>query len=265
MDLLIKSNRKSNEHIIITPESAGWQYIGFIITEIKFDQTISWFDSKRELCLIILNGEVTIHLDQQIWEGIGKRQNVFDDLPPHAVYIPPAKFIKVTSTKENTLCALCSAPAKGIYPPRWIKPEEMEKTVRGTGTNQRFVTDILPASAKAESLIVVEVRTPSSHSSSYPPHKHDMNFPQEESQLEEIYYHRIAPNQGWVFQRIYTDDRSLDQSVSAEDGDVVLVPYGYHPVVVPHGYHSYYLNVMAGPIREWKFRNDPDHEWMLNS
>ena len=139
----------------------------------------------------------------------------------------------------------------------------MQKSIRGIGTNQRFITDILPASAVAESLIVVEVKTPSSHSSSYPPHKHDEKSLPNESQLEELYYHRISPSQGWVFQRIYTADRALDQSVSAEDGDVVLVPYGYHPVVVPYGYHSYYLNVMAGPIRTWKFRNDPDHEWLI--
>mgnify|MGYP000482266424 CR=1 FL=1 len=38
---------------------------------------------------------------------------------------------------------------------------------------------------------------------------------------------------------------------------------GYHPVTVPYGYESYYLNVMAGPTREWHFRNDPAHDWML--
>jgi 5-deoxy-glucuronate isomerase len=42
-----------------------------------------------------------------------------------------------------------------------------------------------------------------------------------------------------------------------------MVPRGYHPVVVPYGYESYYLNVMAGPRREWHFKNDPAHEWML--
>jgi 5-deoxy-glucuronate isomerase len=47
------------------------------------------------------------------------------------------------------------------------------------------------------------------------------------------------------------------------DGDVVLVPRGYHPVGAPHGYDLYYLNVMAGPQRTWIFRNDPQHEWMV--
>jgi len=110
---------------------------------------------------------------------------------------------------------------------------------------------------------VVEVRTPSGHSSSYPPHRHDRDNLPAESLLEESYYHRIDPGQGFVFQRVYTDERDLDQAMAVEDHDVVLVPRGYHPVSVPYGYESYYLNVMAGPRRVWKFHNDPQHEWLL--
>jgi hypothetical protein len=59
------------------------------------------------------------------------------------------------------------------------------------------------------------------------------------------------------------DDRSIDETISVEDGDVVMVPRGYHPVGAPHGYDSYYLNVMAGPRRNWIFRNDPAHDWIV--
>ena len=63
--------------------------------------------------------------------------------------------------------------------------------------------------------------------------------------------------------RVYTEDRSLDETLAFGDGDVVLVPKGYHVVSAPPGYDLYYLNVMAGPAREWKVKNDPDHEWLL--
>jgi 5-deoxy-glucuronate isomerase len=125
------------------------------------------------------------------------------------------------------------------------------------------VTDILPESQPADSLLVVEVRTPTGHSSSYPPHKHDRLEPPEETLLEETYYHRLDPPQGFVFQRVYTDSRDIDESHAVEDHDVVVVPRGYHPVVVPWGYRSYYLNVMAGPKRAWHFKNDPAHEWII--
>jgi 5-deoxy-glucuronate isomerase len=81
--------------------------------------------------------------------------------------------------------------------------------------------------------------------------------------LEETYYHRINPAQGFGFQRVYTDDRSIDETMTFHDSDVVLVPRGYHPVAAPHGYDVYYLNVMAGPKRIWRFQNDKAHEWML--
>ena len=144
-----------------------------------------------------------------------------------------------------------------------IDPARMSREVRGQGTNQRFVRNILPETEPAESLLVVEVITPGGHWSSYPPHKHDTATEGEETALEETYYHRIDPPQGFAVQRVYTDDRSIDETVSVEDGDVVMVPRGYHPVGAPHGYDVYYLNVMAGPKRVWKFHNDPAHEWML--
>ena len=112
-------------------------------------------------------------------------------------------------------------------------------------------------------MLVVEVITPGGHWSSYPPHKHDRDALPDESYLEETYYHRLKPAQGFAFQRIYTEDGSLDEALTVKDGDVVLVPRGYHPVGAPHGYDLYYLNVMAGPKRIWRFYNDPQHEWLM--
>ena len=83
--------------------------------------------------------------------------------------------------------------------------------------------------------------------------------------MEETYYHRLNPSQGFAFQRVYTDDLSIDETMTVLDHDVVLVPRGYHPVGAPHGYDLYYLNVMAGPKRIWKFHNDPKHEWIVEN
>jgi 5-deoxy-glucuronate isomerase len=144
-----------------------------------------------------------------------------------------------------------------------IPPGEVESLVRGMDSNARNIRNILPEHAPAESLLVVEVITPGGHWSSYPPHKHDRDAFPDETLLEETYYHRLSPKQGFAFQRVYTDDRSLDETMTVEDGDVVMVPRGYHPVGAPHGYDLYYLNVMAGPKRLWRFHNDPAHEWMM--
>ena len=189
---------------------------------------------------------------------------MFEDQAPAAVYVPAGRRVSVRATSDAEV-ALCTAPADDKpREVRLIDPATMRRSVRGQGSNTRFICDILPHDdPTAAHLLVVEVLTPASHSSSYPPHKHDVEAPPTETQLEETYYHRLNPPQGFAFQRVYTDDRSLDEACAVENHDVVMVPRGYHPVVAPHGYDLYYLNVMAGPNRFWVFKNDPAHEWML--
>jgi 5-deoxy-glucuronate isomerase len=262
MDLLIKPKTDSQEIVSVNPQSAGWRYISFSAYQLTPGQALSFSDKSNELCLVVLSGFVSAQTEGFDWKEIGGRMSVFDDASPYAVYLPPGPKLVITA-KTHAELALAGAPAKGELPPRLIEPAAIRRSARGKGSNTRYVCDILPQDEPAESVLVVEVRTPSGNSSSYPPHKHDVDNVPIESQLEETYYHRINPPQGFVFQRVYSDSRDLDQSMAVEDRNVVLVPRGYHPVVVPHGYESYYFNVMAGPKRVWHFHNDPAHEWML--
>jgi 5-deoxy-glucuronate isomerase len=126
------------------------------------------------------------------------------------------------------------------------------------------VHHLLPPEARAGRLILFEVITPGGNWSSYPPHKHDTDDPPRERALEELYYYRFDRPEGFAVQRVYSADRSLDETVTAGDGDVVLVPRGYHAVAAAAGYECYYLNVMAGPVREWRFTVDPDHAWLMD-
>ncbi|MDH5288109.1 MAG: 5-deoxy-glucuronate isomerase [Betaproteobacteria bacterium] len=262
MNLLVKARRDGRDIVSVTPASAAWKYVGFSAHRLAPGERLALDLSGREICVVVLTGRVTITVSGQTWRDIGDRTSVFDDRAPYAVYAPDGKGAIVEATSAAEI-GVASAPGGGSLPARLIEPASIPRTARGQGANTRYVRDILPQTEPAENLLVVEVRTPSGHSSSYPPHKHDSDRVPEESFLEETYYHRLSPAQGFAFQRVYTDDRSLDESMAVEDHDVVMVPRGYHPVVVPYGYESYYLNVMAGPKRVWHFRNDPAHEWML--
>ena len=127
---------------------------------------------------------------------------------------------------------------------------------------KRLVHNILPETEPANSLLVVECYTDQGNTSSYPSHKHDTDDFPNETYLEETYYHRFNPKQGFAFQRVYTEDGSLDESMAVYDKDVVMVPKGYHPVATIAGYDNYYLNVMAGPVRKWCFTWEDDHDWI---
>jgi 5-deoxy-glucuronate isomerase len=245
----------------ITPESAGWTYVGFEVREMARGARVAMETGGREICIVIISGKARIQAKDFDSGVIGERADVFTGLP-WSVYAPARASVTIEAVEDCEI-AICSAPAVGRLPARVIAPSDVETLTRGKGSNARHVRNILSETAQAESLLVVEVITPGGHWSSYPPHKHDRDALPEESYLEETYYHRLAPPQGFALQRVYTDDRELDETMAVGDRDVVLVPRGYHPVGAPHGYDLYYLNTMAGPKRTWRFHNDPAHEWLL--
>ena len=247
----------------VTPQSAGWTYVGLKVCHLAAGQELTGGPSDRETCIVALSGSARIVADGMPLGLVGGRTSVFDDVAPGAAYVPAGSGFSIAAATKLEV-ALCTAPGRPGGVARAIDSAVMSREVRGRETNTRYVRNILPETERADSLLVVEVITPGGHWSSYPPHKHDSAVAGQETLLEETYYHRLNPPQGFAFQRIYTDDRSIDSTLCVKDGDVVLVPRGYHPVGAPHGYDLYYLNVMAGPERKWIFRNDPAHEWLLS-
>jgi 5-deoxy-glucuronate isomerase len=263
-DLLVASKREPDADgsvVKVSPQSAGWDWVGFEVLRLEDGRTVGRRAEGGEVCLVLLSGYCTVSTWDYEWRGIGDRDSVFEGAP-YAVYLPPGTDYRVEATTDLEL-AVCSAPAEQGADPLLVRPEDIEVEVRGKGNMERRIHPILMEDRPAERLLVVEVLTPNGHYSSYPPHKHDREDPPHERYLEETYYHRIQPPQGFALQRVYTEDRSLDETLTVGDGDTVLVPRGYHVVSAPPGYDLYYLNVMAGPVREWKIRNDPDHEWLL--
>jgi len=250
--------------IHVTPASAGWTYVGFDLCRLKPGESARGNMKDREVCLVLVSGKAAIGAEGQYYGILGERMSPFEG-KPWSVYVPAGADWMVTAASDVEL-AVCSSPGvPGSHAARVIPPESLHQETRGTGSNIRHVTNILPEWEAAESLLVVEVITPGGNTSSYPPHKHDTDNLPSESLLEEVYYHRLNPPQGYAFQRVYTEDRSIDETMTVEDGDVTLVPRGYHPCAAIHGYDLYYLNVMAGPKRTWKFYNEPAHAWLLKA
>src|SRR5207302_1437543 len=155
----------------ITPESAGWRYVGFEVFDLQPRQRLERESSGREQCLVLLSGRASVSVDGQGFGTIGARGSPFEG-KPFAVYAP-ARSQVILEAQTRCELAVGSAPAEGRLPPRLIRPDDVGEEVRGAGTNTRYVRNVLPASAAAERLLVVEVLTPGGHWSSYPPHKHD--------------------------------------------------------------------------------------------
>lgn len=241
----------------ITPEAAGWRHVGFDLWRLAAGETAAGRLDGREAILVLVEGRASLSADGQNLGEMGARLSVFDRTPPHCLYVPPATDWNAVATTPCTL-AVCSAPSPGGRPVQVLGPEGITLTPRGTGTNERFIHNIaMEGRDVADSLLVTEVFTPAGHWSSYPPHRHDEDRFPDITDLEETYYHRLDPSDCFGFQRVFTEDLGLDETMAPADHDVVLVPRGHHPCAAPHGVEMYYLNVMAGPRRAWRFQTHP--------
>jgi 5-deoxy-glucuronate isomerase len=261
-DLLRKPTGSRGKVHAITPESAGWGYVGFSLYRLESGDVAAEVTGDREVILVLVEGKATVHAAGQDWGEIGERMDVFERTPPHCLYVPNGSDWRAVATTACTL-AVCTAPGKGGHAAQRLGPEGIEPVTRGKGTNTRHIMNIaMEGREVADSLLVTEVFTPAGHWSSYPSHRHDEDDFPRMTYLEETYYHRLNPDQGFAVQRVYTEDGSLDETMAVKSHDIVLVPKGHHPCGAPYGYDLYYLNVMAGPLRKWRFQNDPDHDWI---
>ena len=260
--LHIKPTGRLGKVFDVTPESAGWSYVGFGLYHLTAGDKVAEQTAGNEAILVVVEGKVSLQACGQDFGEMGDRMSVFERTPPHALYVPQHEEWSAVASTDCVL-AVCTAPGTGTYPAARLGPEGIDTMPRGAGANTRYVNNIaMEGRDVASSLLVTEVFTPQGNWSSYPSHRHDVdNFP-EITYLEETYYHRLNPSQGFGVQRVYTEDGSLDETMAVKDGDVVLVPKGHHPCGAPYGYEMYYLNVMAGPLRKWRFQNDPDHDWI---
>lgn len=242
----------------ITPASAGWRYVGFSLYRLRAGETAAEATGGREVILVMVEGKAVLTAAGQDWGVLGSRMSVFEKIAPHCLYVPDGQEWRAVA-ETDCVIAVCSAPGKGGHAARRIGPDGITLTQRGEGPNTRWINNIaMEAEDYADSLLVTEVFTPAGNWSSYPSHRHDEDDFPRITYLEETYYHRVNPAGGWAIQRVYTDDGTLDEVMAVKDGDVVLVPRGHHPCGAPHGFELYYLNVMAGPRRNWRFVAAPE-------
>lgn len=228
---------------VITPEIAGWTYVSFEVKTFAAE-TLDIPADGSERAFVNLKGDLVIEVAGQEYR-LGGRDSVFDGLG-HTLYVPRDEAVSVTAS-EGAELAIASAPATEVHEVVHVVPDDMPLVARGAGNASRQVSTPMPPDFAADRLHIVEVYTPGGNWSSYPPHKHEHDI-EGEAQLEEVYYYRTRdPENGWALQRVYSPERGFDLDVPVRDGDICLIPWGYHTTVAAHGQDLYYLNVLAGP------------------
>jgi 5-deoxy-glucuronate isomerase len=259
--------------VVVTPEDAGWRFCGLRVVRLEAGGSRELATGGEELAVLPLAGSAVVEIDGRRFELEG-RASVFERVSDWA-YAPVDSRVRLKSEAGAEL-ALASARAERRFEPAHVAAGDVPVEIRGAGPATRQVVNFMApeAFAGADRLICVEVLTPDGNWSSYPPHKHD-DTPDSLADNEEIYYFRVGTAsgrdtnaEGFALHRTYTADGSIDATVVVRDGDVFLVPRGYHgPSVAAPGYPLYYLNVMAGPnpVRTMAIVDDPPYAWVRSS
>ena len=255
--------------LLVTPETAGWTYSGLAVLDLVPGESRTWRTGPAETLVMSLSGSCSVTGEGESFTVTG-RDGVFAG-PSDFVYVPRDAEVTIASEAGGRF-ALPSAVCERRLPLRHQPASAVPVELRGAGAASRQVNNFCtPDAFEADALIACEVLTPGGNWSSYPPHKHDEATPTE-SVLEEIYYFEVAAGPagpGLGYQRVYGHvDKQIDVLAEVRQGDVVLIPHGWHgPSMAAPGYDLYYLNVMAGPGHEraWRICDDPAHGWVRDT
>ena len=236
----------------------------FGIINLKRGKEYSANSVGSETALIILAGKCSVSGDGFDFKNIGKRENIFSG-KPYTVYIPYGKSYTVIAETDVEI-AWTASPSDLKADPYIITPEQVREVHIGNKNYRRDAYLMLTDEFLSAHLFIGEAFVPSGNHASFPPHRHDFDNLPDEVDMEEIYFFRFNPKQGYGIQKIYTDDRSIDFTCTVKENDTTLIPRGYHPVVNAPGYTMYYLWIMTGRnYRKFQSVIDPDHKWILGS
>ena len=196
--------------IAVDPGSAGWEFCS--LTVLRLTPGTSWRGKTGpdEVALVPLSGSCTVRSGEH---RVGHRRPG-ECLRRTDLLGLPADQHRIPGTGRGRRS---SWPSAGRAPSDRIRPASSRPTrsrSRSAGPGMppgRSTTSSSPTS-RPTGLLVVEVITPSGNWSSYPPHKHDVSRMPAEADLEEIYYYRIDPPDGFALQRLYTADGRIDEA-----------------------------------------------------
>ena len=270
MNRHIKSRPVGRYQAIVPPGTM--RFLDFARLMLRSGEKHSASTGARELVLDIFGGRAKVMIEtggghRETYESLGTREDVFSG-PPVMLYIPIHSNFTIQSLSNSFDAGLFSAPAETGSAPRLISGADVITKQVGRDNWQRTVYSALDERMGVERLLAGETLNPSGNWSSYPPHKHDKPNPPSEAVLEEVYFFRVKPAQGYGFIWTYTapnDPEGFSTVFVVEDGDAVLLPKGYHPVVAAPGYELHYTWALAGEERRYgAWADDPRHAWVRN-
>jgi len=187
----------------------------------------------HETGLVCLGGQGTV--------AVGGRR--FDMAPYDAVYIPRETPFEVAPGPPGCDFAELSAPVDHPYPLQFVAFADVRQDnglhFKTGGENaMREINLLLAKNVQAGRIVAGVTFSDPGHWTSWPPHEHAV-------MLEEAYLYVAMPAPAFGVQLVYTDAAEPELATIVHEGDVVIMPRGYHPNVAAPGCSIGFLWMMA--------------------
>ncbi|HSS20499.1 MAG TPA: 5-deoxy-glucuronate isomerase [Pyrinomonadaceae bacterium] len=229
--------------ITVTPQTTAARhlYYGRIILDAT-DAPLTFENGEQETGLVCLHGVAKVTTGGEIFQ-----MSKYD-----ALYVPRDSDITVQPV-DDTGCDLAevAAPVSNHYPLKFVAFSDVRKDPKlhvaaGKPPAERDLNVLIGANVDAGRIMAgVTFSTPGNWTS-WPPHEHS-------EMLEEAYLYIDMPAPTWGVQFVYTDPAQPELMQVVREGDVVLMPKGYHPNVAAPGGQINFLWMMAA-VREGEDR-----------
>jgi 5-deoxy-glucuronate isomerase len=187
----------------------------------------------HETGLVCLKGAANVRLGDQ----------AFAMKPYDALYIPHHQVFTVEPGVSGCDFAELSAQVAGDYPVQFVSFDAVQQDsglhFRSGGPNAaRELNILLGKNTRTGRILCGVTFSDPGNWTSWPPHEHA-------AMLEEAYLYIDMPRPGFAVQLVYTNADEPELATIVHEGDVVLMPKGYHPNVAAPGTRIGFLWMMA--------------------
>jgi 5-deoxy-glucuronate isomerase len=197
------------------------------------EESLSFATGPLETGLVALRGQAQVAVSGA----------AFSLSPYDALYVPRGSTVAVCPGPSGCDLAEIAAPVDNDYPLRLVAWSDVQKDpglhfAAGGPTSSRSLNILIGKNVEAGRLVAGVTFSQPGNWTSWPPHEHAQ-------MLEEAYLFIDMPAPAWGVQLVYTDPTSPELAVVVHEGDVVLMPCGYHPNVAAPGGSINFLWMMA--------------------
>jgi 5-deoxy-glucuronate isomerase len=197
------------------------------------DEPLALETGERETGLICLKGSATVSTGEEAYT-----MNRYD-----ALYVPRDSRLEISPSAEGCDLAEVAAPVERQYPVQFVSFAEVREDpalhfIAGKPPIERDLNILLGKNVEAGRIMAGVTFSSDGNWTSFPPHEH-------QDMLEEAYLYIDMPAPQWGIQMVYTNKDNPELIEVVREGDVVLMPQGYHPNVAAPGGSINFLWMMA--------------------